>query len=90
MQKSEKAIDQRSTVLQTSGNVYQQSFAVIAFVGLVMLVLGAVILFKDQSVAGAILLGIGVICVIRAIGLARASKSFKTLAAEDGHEATES
>lgn len=90
LQKSEKAIDQRSAVLQTSGNVYHQSFAIVGFFGLVSVVLGVVMLSSNQAVLGAVLLGMGIIFIMRGVGLARASKSFKSLAAEDRLESTES
>ena len=41
LQKSERAMDQRSVVYETSGNMYHQAFAITAFFGLAFVFLGA-------------------------------------------------
>jgi membrane-bound ClpP family serine protease len=86
MQKSERAMEQRSIVYETSGTVYHQSFAIIGFFGLALLVLGTIMLLKDQTIVGATFLGIGAIFIIRGIGLARAGKKYRALAAEERSE----
>jgi hypothetical protein len=89
VQNSERATNQRSVVYETSGTMYHQSFAIIGFFGLAFAVLGTVLLLKDQSIVGATFLGIGAIFMIRGIGLARAGKKFRALAAEERSETTE-
>jgi hypothetical protein len=82
MQKSERALSQRAVVYETSGSMYHQAFATSVFFGLMFVCLGAILLFTTDTVLGGILLGIGAILTIRGVGLARAGRSFKTLAAE--------
>jgi putative exporter of polyketide antibiotics len=81
---------QRSVVYETSGTVYHQSFALVGFIGLAMAVLGAVLMSASETILGATFLGIGAIFIIRGIGLARAGKKYKALAAEERGEATKS
>ena len=89
LQRSQKAIDQRATVLQTSGSIYHQSFAIVGFFGLVSIVLGIIMLLSSETVVGTVFVGIGVILILRGMGLARASKRFRSLAADDQLETTE-
>jgi len=60
--------------------MYQQSFASAAFFGLVMVAIGAVCLYDEEFIAGAFLIGVGIILGIRSSGLARAGKKYKSLA----------
>jgi hypothetical protein len=83
MQKSERALDQRSVVYKTSGNMYHQAFAITVFFGVIFMGFGAMLVLVENPVLGAILLGLGAILTIRGVGLARAGKSFTALAAED-------
>jgi len=78
--KSERSFDERSIVYGTSAKMYQQSFASAAFFGLVMVVIGAFLLYEDEIIFGAFLIGVGMILGIRSTGLARAGKKFKSLA----------
>jgi hypothetical protein len=82
LQKSERAMDQRSIVYETSGNVYHQAFAITALFGLGFVVIGTVMMVADMAIPGAVLLGLGVIFTMRAVGFARAGRKFKSLAAD--------
>jgi hypothetical protein len=86
MQKSERAMEQRSIVYETSGKIYHQSFAIIGFFGLALVVLAIISFYGGQSILGALCLGIGAIFIIRGIGLARAGKKYRALAAEERSE----
>jgi hypothetical protein len=90
LQKSERAIDQRSVVYETSGNMYHQAFAITAFFGLAFVFLGALLMFAENAVLGGVMLGVGAILTIRGFGLARAGRSFRALAAEEGETGTKS
>jgi hypothetical protein len=90
MQKSEKALSQRAVVYETSGSMYHQAFAITVFFGLIFVCLGAILMFTSEAILGGILLGIGLILTIRGIGLARAGRSFKTLAAEGNEVSSQS
>jgi hypothetical protein len=90
MQKSERALDQRSVVYKTSGNMYHQAFAITVFFGVIFMGFGAMLVIVENPVLGAILLGLGAILTIRGVGLARAGKSFTALAAEDPDEGSRS
>jgi hypothetical protein len=90
MQKSEQALNQRAIVYETSGSMYHQAFATSVFFGLLFVCLGAILLFTSDTIFGGILLGIGVILTIRGVGLARAGRSFKTLAAEGNEVSSQS
>ena len=79
---SETAMGQRSVIYETSSGVYQRSFAFSAVLGIMFLVLGVLMLLGGMTVGGAILAGLGVVFLINGLGMARASKKFKTLAAE--------
>jgi hypothetical protein len=79
---SETAMGQRAVVYETSSGVYQRSFAFSAILGLVFAILGVLALLGRIPIAGAVLLGLGVIFLINGVGMARASRKFKTLAAE--------
>jgi hypothetical protein len=78
--KSERSFDERAVVYGTSAKMYQQSFASAAFFGLLMVIIGAVFLYDEDVIPGAFLIGIGIILGIRAAGLARAGKKYKSLA----------
>jgi hypothetical protein len=83
LQKSERAIDQRSIVYETSGNVYHQAFAITALFALAFIMMGGVMMISDMPIPGAVLLGLGIIFTMRGVGLARAGRQFKSLAAEE-------
>jgi hypothetical protein len=82
LQKSERAMDQRSVVYETSGNVYHQAFAITVLFGLAFIFLGAILLFTDLGIVGGVLIGLGVVFTLRGLGLARAGRKFKALAAD--------
>src|SRR6187401_3414602 len=77
---SERSFGERAVVYGTSAKMYQQSFASAAFFGLLMVIIGAVFLYDEDVIPGAFLIGIGIILGIRAAGLARAGKKYKSLA----------
>jgi hypothetical protein len=83
MQKSERALEQRTVVYQTSGNMYHQAFAITVFFGVIFMGFGALLLLVENPVIGGILVGLGAILTIRGVSLGRAGKSFTALAAED-------
>ncbi len=79
MAKSERAADERAVVYGTSGKIYQQAFASTAFFGLLFVIGGAVFIYDDDTIPGAILLGLGIMMGVRSAGLARAAKKYKSL-----------
>ena len=78
---SEQAKNERAVVYGTNAKVYQQAFASTAFFGFVFVVAGALLLLTDFALGGAFLIAFGVMSGIRAAGLARAGKKFKSLSA---------
>jgi hypothetical protein len=58
--------------------------------GLAFVVFGAVLLFTDVAVLGGVFLGLGVVFTMRGMGLARAGRKFKALAAEDADAGNQS
>jgi len=82
VKQSEMAMGQRSVVYSTSSTVYQRSFAFSAVFGIFMVICGIGAFVEQMPVAGAICIGLGAIFVINSLGMARASKNFKKLAAE--------
>ena len=77
---------QRSVVYETSSGVYQRSFAISAVFGLAFVVFGVFLVIGQVPIVGAALAGLGIIFLINGLGMARASKKFKTLAAEGRDE----
>jgi len=90
MLKSERAADERSVVYGTTAKTYHQSFASAAFFALLFVVCGAAMLFTDAAIPGAVLLGLGIMLGIRSLGLSRAAKKYKALAASNTPQATTS
>jgi hypothetical protein len=80
MLKSERAAEERSVIYGTSAKMYQQAFASSALFGLLFVVVGAVLIYEEAMIPGAILLGVGMMLGIRSTGLARAGKQYKSLA----------
>lgn len=80
---SEKAMNDRSSVLEASGNVYQKSFMTMTVFGILFVVLGALALLTEFWLGGVILLVLGIVFAISAKSHARAGKRFKTLASDD-------
>jgi hypothetical protein len=87
MAKSERAADERTVVYGTSSKMYQQAFASAALFGLLFVIVGAIFLFNDDTIPGAILIGLGIMLGIRSAGLSRAAKRYKALAENktEGH-----
>ncbi|MFO0790317.1 MAG: hypothetical protein U0805_12760 [Pirellulales bacterium] len=86
MLKNERAADERSVVYGTTAKSYHQSFASAAFFGLIFLIFGAILIYTDAIFPGTILLGLGVMLGIRSIGLSRAARKYKALAASNTPE----
>jgi hypothetical protein len=80
---SERAIDERAVVYGVSAKTYHQAFASSAFFGLVFVVVGAVLLFTEVTIFGAIMIGLGLMFGIRGAGLAKAGKKYKSLASSN-------
>jgi hypothetical protein len=80
MLKSERAADERTVIYGTSAKMYQQSFASAAFFGLLLIIIGSILLYNEDTVPGAFLVGLGMVLGIRSAGLARAGKKYKSLA----------
>jgi membrane-bound ClpP family serine protease len=78
---SERAMNERAVVYGVSAKTYHQAFASSAFFGLLFVVVGAVLLFTDAFIFGAIMIGLGLMFGIRGAGLATAGKKYKSLAA---------
>jgi len=80
---SEKAMNERSAVLETSGNVHQKSFvALTAFVALFS-ILGALALLTDFWFGGVILLLLGVVFAMTARSHSHAGNRYKKLASDN-------
>ena len=79
MAKQERAADERAVVYGTSGKMYQQAFASTALFGLLFIVGGVFLLYGQNTLPGAILLGLGAMMAVRSSGLARAAKKYKSL-----------
>ena len=69
--------------------MYQRQFAFLAVFGIGLLVFGIALFGGGMPVAGAILAGMGSIFLINGLGMARASKKFKALAAEGREEVSQ-
>ena len=80
MVKQELAADERTVIYKTSGKMYQQAFASTALFGLLFIICGVFFLYDQDTVSGAILLGLGAMLGIRSAGLARAANKYKSLA----------
>jgi hypothetical protein len=87
---SETSLGQRSTVYLTSSAMYQRQFAFSAVFGIGLLIFGIILFAGQVPVVGAIMAGIGAIFLINGLGMARASKKFKALAAEGRDEGSQS
>jgi Flp pilus assembly protein TadB len=83
---SETAITQRSVVYETSSGVYQRSFAFSAVFGMAALIFGIFMIVGRMPIAGAVVAAMGIVFLINGLGMARASKKFKKLAAEGRDE----
>ena len=82
---SETTLQQRSVVYETSSKVYQRSFAFSAAFAMLMLAVGVFLLLAKATIAGAITVSLGVVFLMHGIGMNRAGKKFKALAAQ-GHD----
>ncbi len=79
MAKQERAFEERAVVYGTSGKIYQQAFASTALFGLMFIVGGAFFLYDQDTIPGAVLIGLGLMLGIRSTGLARAAKKYRSL-----------
>ena len=87
---SETSLGQRATIYETSSTLYQRQFAFLAAFGIGFLIFGVALFVWQIPVVGALLAGMGVIFLINGLGMHRASKKFKALAAEGRDESSQS
>jgi hypothetical protein len=78
--KQELAANERTEIYKTSGKMYQQAFASTALFGLLFVIGGAIFFYDNDTIPGAILLGLGLMLGIRSVGLGRAAKKYKSFA----------
>jgi hypothetical protein len=88
--RTETAIGQRSVVYETSSGVYQRSYAISAIFGGIMLAGGVILILGQMAIAGVALATLGVVFLMHGIGMARAGKKLKMLAAESRDEGNQS
>jgi hypothetical protein len=79
---SETSLNQRSVIYETSAKVYQRSFAFSSVMGALFTVIGCVLFMSQAEIPGAIMLGLGILFILHGIGMGRAGKKMKSLAAE--------
>ncbi len=87
---TEATTSQRKTIYETSSKVYQRSFVFFATIGILLIVLGIILLFSSAEVPGAILIGLGLVLLINGVGMGRAGKKMKALAAQVATQGTQS
>jgi hypothetical protein len=87
---TEASAGQRKTIYETSSSVYHRAFVFSAAFGLLGIVCGAILLLGGADIAGAVLIGLGVIFLVHGIGMGRAGKKFKALAAQAANQGTQS
>ena len=85
---SESSLNQRKVIYETSSGVYQRSFAFSAAFGLAMLGFGVFLIIEQIEIPGVILTVLGIVFLFHGLGMARAGKKFKALAAEGRGEST--
>jgi hypothetical protein len=86
---SERAVSQRTIIYDTSSKVYQRTFAFSATFSILALSFGCLLLLGGEPIFGAVLIGLGIVFGIHGLGMARAGKKFKALAAEGRNQGTQ-
>ena len=79
---SETTLNQRSVIYDTSAKVYHRSSVFSVAFGLMGIACGILLFISQAEIAGGILLCLGLVFLVHGIGMGRAAKKFKQLAAE--------
>ena len=90
MAESETTLGQRATIWETQSSLAQRNFAFLAIFGVGCLLFGVFLFFWQMYIFGVIMLVLGTLFLINGIGMARAGKKFKKLAAEGRNESKQS
>jgi hypothetical protein len=87
---TEATTSQRKTIYETSSKVYQRSFVFFATFGILQAAIGIMLVLSSAEIPGAVLIGLGLVFLINGIGMGRAGKKFKALAAQVANPGTQS
>jgi hypothetical protein len=87
---TESSAGQRKVIYETSSNVYQRAFVFSGAFGILGIACGAMLFLGGLDIAGAVLIGLGLIFLVHGIGMGRAGKKFKALAAQAATQGTQS
>jgi hypothetical protein len=83
---SESSLGQRTVIYETSSSIYQRNFAFTAAFGLAALAFGVFLIVGQMLIFGGILVVLAIVFLIHGLGMARAGRKFKALAAQGRDE----
>jgi hypothetical protein len=90
MVQSESSLGQRTAIYETQSSLAQRNFAFMFTFGIGCLVFGVMLFVWQIYIFGGVLLVLGILFLTNGVGMARASKKFKNLAAEGRKEGLQS